>query len=178
MAQTDAVSTTASKPPKGSASPRDQFVERMVSLYGDLLYDLCSSVLISQNNAQVAFRKILRRVRSEHSKSNYVDFERAWLLKIAHHVLLPMTHRYGVSLSPSERLMLDASLKTSQRLAHFDSYFHRLTAEDQILLLLRDKYGFSYPEIASAMGEPEASLRLRRTQAFQSLEEWIWEGAE
>jgi DNA-directed RNA polymerase specialized sigma24 family protein len=156
-------------------SPPD-FIQHVVSLYGDLLHDLCSSVLWSPGNAQVAFRSILRDIRSQgrREKQRFREFERAWILGIACRKLVPLVHRYGRKLTPSEQIMLDANSDIDNRFRHFDSYFHRLPTEDQILLLLRDKYGLPYNEIASALGVPEGSLKVRRQQALRALEEWMW----
>lgn len=152
-----------------------QRVDRIVELYGDLLFDLCESVLWSPTNAQIAFRDILRHLRSEaRGEDSYRDFERAWVLRIAVDRLIPMSKRHGRRLTSLEQIMVDASLNLSDRLKQFDSYFHRLSTEDQILLLFRDKYGVPYSEIAAAFGVPEGSLKVRRQQALRTLEEWLW----
>jgi DNA-directed RNA polymerase specialized sigma24 family protein len=49
--------------------------------------------------------------------------------------------------------------------------------EDQILLLLRDKHGIPYSEIASALRSPEESLKVKRQQALRTLEEWLWDNS-
>jgi DNA-directed RNA polymerase specialized sigma24 family protein len=77
-------------------------------------------------------------------------------------------------VTSQEQITLDASGNVSIRLKQFDLYFHRLIPEDQILLLLKDKYGIPYPEIATAMGIPEESLKIKRQQALRTLEEWLW----
>jgi DNA-directed RNA polymerase specialized sigma24 family protein len=152
-----------------------KFVDRVVQVYGDLLFDLCESVLWSPSSAQVAFRAILKELRKSESSEPYVDYERAWVLKVACTRLRSYAENHGRRLTPSEQVMLDATLSIPARLKEFDSYFHRLPTEDQILLLLRDKYGLPYQEISAAMGLPEGSLKLRRQQSLRTLEEWLWD---
>lgn len=149
--------------------------ERVVQLYGDMLFDLCESVLWSPVNAQLAFRSILKTLRRRRSGHGYTEFERAWILQIACEKLIELSARHGRKLTSSEQIQLDSAQGVASRLKQFDSYFHRLVTEDQILMLLRDKYGMPYPEIASALGVPEPSLKMRRTQALRSLEEWLWD---
>jgi DNA-directed RNA polymerase specialized sigma24 family protein len=150
--------------------------ERVVQLYGDMIFDLCESVLWSPVNAQLAFRSILKILRKRRNGHGFTDFERAWVLQIACEKLIELSARHGRKLTSSEQIQLDSAQNVTVRLKQFDSYFHRLVTEDQILLLLRDKYGMPYPEIASALSVPEGSLKMRRAQALRSLEEWLWDG--
>ncbi len=157
--------------------PPHPFLNRIVELYGDMLFDLCASVLWSTSNAQIAFRAVLRALKKSRKANPYVEFERAWVLSVACGVLKTHAHRHGRKLTSSERILLDANLVVDERLKQFDSYFHRLTTEDQLLLLMRDKFGIPYPEIATATGHPEGSLKIRRQQALRALEEWLWDSA-
>ena len=150
-------------------------VEPVIQQYGDLLFDLCESVLWSPVTAQLAFRSIIKTVRKQKPSQGFAEHERAWVLKIAYEKLLPLSERHGRRLTSSEQIQLDATENVPSRLKQFDSYFHRLVTEDQILLLLRDKYGLPYPEIAAALGLPEGTLKIRRTQALRNLEEWLWD---
>lgn len=163
--------------PTAKSSPGTEVVERIVQLYGDLLFDLCESVLWSAANAQNAFRGILKELRRKASANPYGAYERAWVLQVACHRLRSLSEKHGRRLSPSEQVMLDSTAGSAARLKQFDSYFHRLPTEDQFVLLLRDKYGLPYPEIAAALSAPEGSLKLRRQQALRTLEEWLWESA-
>lgn len=149
---------------------KDHFVE----LYGDLLYDFCESILWSPKTAKVAVRIILKKIHHTKPAHIYHEYERPWVLRIACEELLLLSKKQGRKLSPSEQVMLDANSDISARLKLFDSYFHRLETEEQILLLLRDKYGIPYPEIASTLQATEDSLKNRRQQALHTLEEWIW----
>ena len=142
-----------------------------------MLFDLCASVLWSTSNAQIAFRAVLRALKKQRNANPYIEFERAWVLSVTCKVLKSHAQRHGRKLTPSERILLDANLIIDDRLKQFDSYFHRLNTEDQLLLLLRDKYGIPYPEIATATGYPEGSLKIRRQQALRALEEWLWDTA-
>lgn len=151
-----------------------QFVDDIVKNYGDLLFDLCESVLWNPINAQLAFRSILKNVTKDREKREFKDHERAWILRIASERLLKDSPYLGRKLTPSEQIELDAAKGVSYRLKQFDNYFHRLTSEDKLLLLLRDKYGIPYGEIAVAMGIPEGSLKIQRSHALRTLEDWIW----
>lgn len=146
-----------------------------MQLYGDLIFDLCESVLWSPVNAQLAFRSILKTIRRKRQGHGFTEHERAWVLQIACSRLLEISSRHGRRLTSSEQIQLDSAQNVTLRLKQFDSYFHRLVTEDQILLLLRDKYGMPYPEIAAALGLPEGTLKVRRAQALRSLEEWLWD---
>jgi DNA-directed RNA polymerase specialized sigma24 family protein len=170
--QPGAISQDPSPAPQGGAIPA---VDRVVQLYGDLLFDLCESILWSPVNAQLAFRAILKAIRRRRQGHGFVDHERAWVLQIACEKLSDLSSRHGRRLTSSEQIQLDSTQNVSSRLKQFDSYFHRLLTEDQMLLLLRDKYGLPYPEIASALGLPEGTLKVRRAQALRALEEWLWD---
>jgi DNA-directed RNA polymerase specialized sigma24 family protein len=149
-------------------------VDHVVQLYGDLLFDLCESVLWSSHQAQLAFRSILREVRRAFRGKRYTDYERAWILRIAFERLKKASRQHSRKVTASEQIQMDANQNVAARLKQFDLYFHRLTTEDQILLLLRDKYGLPYPEIATVLGLPEGSLKQQRLQALRSLDDWIW----
>jgi DNA-directed RNA polymerase specialized sigma24 family protein len=170
--------TTTIHPKRTSLTARkkeeNSFIERVVSQYGDLVFDLCHSVLWSQANAQIAFRAILRELRRRRADNSFIEHERAWVLRITAIKLEVMAQRYGKKLTPSEQIMLDASLNSEERLKQFDSYFHRLPTTDQILLILRDKYGIPYTDIAAALKLPEESLKIRRQQSLRTLEDWLW----
>ena len=85
------------------------------------------------------------------------------------------SEKHHLQQSNEERLQTDTGMPTSARLKNFESYFQRLHTDDQILFLLKDKYGLTYSEIATTMGIPENSLKMRRQQALRTLEEWLWD---
>jgi DNA-directed RNA polymerase specialized sigma24 family protein len=173
---------TTNLTPKNSAEEeapqapvRTGIIDHAVGAYGDLLFDLCETVLWSASNAQIAFRMILKDIRRSHKSNPFENYERAWVLRVACTKLRNLAEQHGRRLSPSEQVMLDAGLGPSAKLKQFDSYFHRLGTDDQMLLLLKDKYGIPYDEIAAALGSPEGSLKVRRQQALRTLEEWLWD---
>lgn len=149
-------------------------LDPIVQQYGDLVFDLCESILWSPINAQVAFRAILKSIRKGLDSNQYNRYERSWLLKIACSHLRVLSDRHGRKITASQRIELDSNPSLQTRLKNFDYYFHRLQTDDQLLLLLRDKYGIPYSEISSAMGIPEGSIRVMRQQALRALEEWLW----
>lgn len=148
-------------------------VEKVVQLYGDLLFDLCESVLWSAKQAPNAFRTILKEIRK--SGPGYEEHERAWILKIAFEKLKELSIHHARKVTASEQIQLDATSNVSVRLKQFDIYFHKLTTEEQVVLLLRDKYGLPYGEVASVTGLPEGSVKSIRQQALRALESWLWE---
>jgi DNA-directed RNA polymerase specialized sigma24 family protein len=167
--------TSKEPPPPELSGAGPGTVERAVQLYGDLVFDLCESVLWSPITAQIAFRSILKTIRKKHRGHGFTEHERAWVLQIACDKLREATEQHGRKLTSSEQIQLDSAQNVASRLKQFDAYFHRLTTEDQVLMLLRDKYGIPYPEIAAALGIPEGTLKIRRAQALRSLEEWLWD---
>lgn len=147
----------------------------IIQCYGDLIFDLCESILWNPQNAQIVFRIVLQELRRRLKAENFKTYERAWVLRITCERLMLFAEKYARRPTASEQIELDASPDVSLRLERFDAYFHRLTIQDQILLLLRDKYGIPYPEISAAMSIPEGSLKISRQQVLRTLEEWIWD---
>ena len=150
-------------------------IETVVQLYGDLLFDLCESVLWSSTQAQNAFRSIIKEVKNTEASGKYSEHERAWVLRIAFEKLKKLSLHHARKVTSAEQIELDANPNVAARLKHFEVYFHRLTTEEQIVLLLRDKYGLPYGEIASATGLPEGTLKGIRQQSLRTLENWLWE---
>lgn len=165
------------KPPARARARSAQHseVERVVQLYGDLLFDLCESVLWSPVQAQNAFRSILKEIKATRPADRFTENERAWILRIAFERLSKLGPQVARKVTSSEQMRLDASPNIASRLKSFEIYFHRLTIEEQVVLLLRDKYGLPYGEISSATEIPEASLKTIRGQALRRLESWLWE---
>lgn len=157
-----------------SPSTQNKLIEQIVQNYGDLIFDLCESILWSPINAQIAFRAIIKQIHKHLPENDYQDYQRAWVLRTTYDYLSAFAQKHARRLSPSEQIMLDATLTGQARLKQFDSYFHRLPTDEQVLLLLRDKYGLPYPEIAAAMSLPEGSIKVRRQQALRNLEDWLW----
>lgn len=147
----------------------------IIQCYGDMIFDLCESILWSPENAQIVFRIVLQELRRRSKTENFKTYERAWVLRITYEKLILFAEKYARRPTASEQIELDARPDVSFRLERFGAYFHRLTIQDQILLLLRDKYGIPYPEISAAMSIPEGSLKISRQQVLRTLEEWIWD---
>ncbi len=145
--------------------------------FGDLVYDLFYSVLWNHKGARILYLQLWRQLDRElgDGKSEFQKHSRAWILQRAIELLSRSQEKYGRALSPSEQVMLDANLNIPARLRQFDSYLHKLNIQDQILLLLRDKYGLPYAEVAATLRMPEGSLRIKHQQALRSLEEWLWD---
>ncbi|HUP57062.1 MAG TPA: sigma-70 family RNA polymerase sigma factor [Bdellovibrionota bacterium] len=159
--------------PEG-APPAPSAIDLIIEKYGDLVYDLCESILWGSQGSQVVLRSIFRELKAEHKFNRYAQHERAWVLHVACERLRDVSREHARKITASEQLQLDASAKSADRLKQFDSYFHRLAVNDQMVLLLRDKYGLPYSEIAAILSTPEGSLKIRRQQALRTLEDWIW----
>jgi DNA-directed RNA polymerase specialized sigma24 family protein len=173
--------TETRKPAKPRAKPHgsgDAWVDRVVATYGDLLYDFCQSLLWSPVDAPDAFRTILRKLVSLRKTESFTKYERPWILQVAFRELRGMKRRNRRALTPAEQVMLDSNPDPRARQRFFDSYFHRLPMDSQLLLLLRDKYGLPLSEVAAVLEIPEASARLQRIQALRLLESWIWSGVD
>lgn len=119
----------------------------------------------------------MRDLKRVSKKNRFHVHERAWVLKLACDRIRSLSHRLARRVSLTEQLRLDSSGDVTNRLKHFEVYFHRLTVEDQILLLLKDKHSVPYSDLAPALGVPEGTLRMRRQLALKLLEEWLWDNA-
>lgn len=148
--------------------------EHFLLKYGDLLYDLCESVLWTPTHAQFAFRSILKKLESESKSQKYSQYERSWVLQVTYEKLLSLCQKHGRRVSAQDQIELDANEDIENRLKQFEKFFHRLLPEDKILLILKDKYKIPFQEISSAMITPVGSLKMRRQQALRTLEEWLW----
>jgi RNA polymerase sigma factor (sigma-70 family) len=151
-------------------------VDHFVRSYGDLLFDLCESILKSSMNAELAFRAILKKVRSRNRFQKYSNYERSWVLRIACNRLLTFYHQEDQNtLAPAEDpIKTENQDPSSVKIKNIQPFFRRLRPEDQMILLLRDKYDIPYSEIATALTIPEGSLKIRRQQALRTLEDWLW----
>ena len=159
-----------------SAPKTDEWIDGVVLTYGDLLYDLCQTMLWSPADAPDAYRSILRTLTRRRRIERFDRYERPWILQIAFRELRGMKKRSPRLLTPAEQVMLDSNPDPRARLRFIDSYFHRLPIESQCLLILRDKYGIPLSEVSSVLELPEASARLQRLQALRTLESWIYGG--
>ncbi len=171
-----AASAAASEPaPAAAAQPSTpSAIELIIERHGDLVHDLCESVLWGSQSSQTVLRSIFRELKAEHRFNKYSQHERAWVLHVACERLRDVSREHARKITATEQLQLDASDRTADRLKKFDFYFHRLPVNDQMVLLLRDKYGLPYTEIAAVLSSPEGSLKIRRQQALRTLEDWIW----
>jgi DNA-directed RNA polymerase specialized sigma24 family protein len=157
-------------------SKTDDWIDGVVLTYGDLLYDLCQTMLWSPADAPDAYRLILRKLARRRRIERFNRYERPWILQIAFRELRGMKRRSSRLLTPAEQVMLDSNPDPHARMRFFDSYFHRLSIESQYLLILRDKYGIPLTEVAAVLEVPEASARLQRLQSLRMLEAWIYGG--
>lgn len=160
-------------------SKSKDWIDQVIATYGDLLYDLCQSMLWTQAGAPYAYRAILKALKREgRSRDRFAKYERAWVFHVAFRELKRMSRKSPLTLTPAEQVMLDSNPDPKARLRHFDSYFHRLPIESQFLIILKDKYGVPLSEIAAALELPEPSVKLQRLQSLRLLESWVWSGVD
>lgn len=152
----------------------NQWFQHSVRTYGDLLFDLCQSVLWSPESAPYAYRLILKNLKAKEHGPRFEKYERAWVLHSAYDILSRLAEKSPRRLTPAEQVMLDSNPEPKTRLRYFDSYFHRLPVDSQFALILKDKYGIPLPEVATVMELPLESLKLKRLQALRLLKDWIW----
>lgn len=150
-------------------------ITHFVHSYGDLIFDICSSLVRDPNQAQALFREIIQKLRTRRKREVYATYERAWILRVVCETLLEHQSHASKSTPPEVRIQLDSQSSTA-KFEQFETYFHRLELSDQILLLFRDKFELPYADIASALSTPEGSLKVRRQQALRTMEEWLWTG--
>ena len=143
-----------------------------VDRYGDLIYDLCLSTLRTPAQAQVAFRRIIKKLKSQ--TQSFSKYERGWVLSITVKTLIQTHQDRDQNPSAQEQLQLDSERMLEKRLHHFFYYLHRLPIENQILLLLKDKHQIPFSDISLALSIPEGSLKLQYQQSLSTLEEWLW----
>lgn len=148
-----------------------------MTTHGELIYDLCFSVLENASVAELAFRSIIRQLISTHAFNKYELYERSWVLSITCHRLIEMCQQRTFHIPVEEQIRLDKDEELHTRLDHFSIYFKRLIPEDQLLFLLKEKHRVPLPEISMALNIPEGSLKTKRTQALRTLEEWLWNPA-
>jgi RNA polymerase sigma factor (sigma-70 family) len=161
--------------PAATASARNT-IDGLVQSHGDLVFDLCESVLSGPAAAQAAFRSVFKELKRQADRSEgYREHERAWVLRACCATLRQLFARHGGQPALAEQAaLLDASAHVSARFKQFERYFRKLRLDEQLVLLMRDKHGLGYSEIAAATGVPEESLKVVRQQALRTLEEWLW----
>ena len=167
-------------PPSGEATPvqvQPRPSRVWEESYGDLVYDLFYSILWNHKGAGILYLAYWNQMDRELARNpvTYQRYARPWVLRGAIQMVTEGLPKYGRALTPSEQVMLDANLNIPARLKQFESYLHKLQPTDQVLLLLRDKYGLPYDEISAAMGHSEGALKIKRQQALRAMEEWLWD---
>jgi DNA-directed RNA polymerase specialized sigma24 family protein len=150
-------------------------ISKLVNKNGRIIYDLCKTFLKEPELAEAAFFQIFQNIRkSLHEGHNLIRYERAWILRLSCDWLLKNHVEVSASQTSSDQIKLDSNQNMMTRLKAFDFYFHRLSAEDQLILILQEKLQIPAHDIALALNLPEGSLKIRKQQALRALEEWIW----
>lgn len=142
--------------------------------YEDLLFDLCHSTLTDAQSAQQIFETIIKELAKTKISERYKNHERSWVFKIACQQILRVHSRNEIQPTCSAQIELDSLSSSASRLKHFAEYFQRLQPEDRLLILIRDKYGLPFSELASTFNVSEESLKARRNRILRTLEKWVW----
>lgn len=143
--------------------------------YGDLLFDVAFSILDNSNLSQQVVHTVFKRLSDEFSKPNrFVKHERARVIQITNEVIAVIHKKSSPKPITPTQVMLDTAMSTEERMKNISEYLRRLSCEDQMIVLLKDKFGLPYPEISAALNIPEGSVKVRRQQTLRALEDWIW----
>jgi len=122
----------------------------------------------------MAFRNILKVLKNKARFQKYEKYERSWVLQTACQQLLRLCSQQQEIAIKKKQIKWDVQGSVPTRLKQFSLYLGRLSPEDQLLLLLKDKHQIPYPDISAALGIPEGSLKIKRQQALMCLSEWLW----
>lgn len=154
-----------------------QTLETLILKYGDLIYDITYSTLWSTQAAQKALLPIFKELNSQLSQSGnrrFEDFELEWTLHIMCRQLKKFYGSAARRLSPSEQLMLDSAASGEARAKYFESFFHLLSFDDQVLFLLTDKHGLTLEQACNVLLIPRDTLILKKALALRTLYDSIW----
>jgi len=105
---------------------KNQKIAKIVEKYGDLIFDLCESMLGNSALAQLAFRSIIKKIRLELNRSSYEAYERSWVLKLASQELLALVRRRGEVVEPKRQFEIDSHAENQNQTQKLDFYFRRL----------------------------------------------------
>lgn len=143
--------------------------------YAPLLQDLCDSILNNMQSSKQCLDRIQKQLTHIPPRNQYQKFERPYVLSIAVSFIADFLSSEARLRRTSSTSQLESGMTTEEKFENFSYFFHRLSLDDQILLILHDRHSVPLSEIAIALGIPENSIKIRRQQALRTLEEWIWD---
>lgn len=147
----------------------------LLKTYGGMVQDLYEHIFPTPAQVKTGVEATLKILQSQGKKSNFGKYERAWILKLVCRDIQKHFKKFNVRSDPSDTIDLNLEPSPQDRLKRFRDYLRRLRIEDQLLLLLKDRFKMSDQEISCALEVPEESLHVRRQQSLRALEEWIWD---
>ncbi|MBN21656.1 MAG: hypothetical protein CL678_10255 [Bdellovibrionaceae bacterium] len=151
------------------------WIQTVINRYGETVYNLCHRILLNEGEAQILTRDIFKTIEKSPTQNRYHQFEKQWILKVAFQKL-KQSHQQHIDLSLKEvRELNETHLSKEERLENILKYMRNLPIESQFILLLKDQLNESYDEISTITGIPIESLKVKRQQVLQTLEEWIWQ---
>jgi hypothetical protein len=142
----------------------------LIQSYGEIIYSLC---IINSKSDEIKsiFRSILKKLLSKQSIFKNSKMERSIVLKISCLILIE-NKKNNKKVIDYKKLWFDEKKQTEQEIFYF--YFDQLDTEEKIILFLREKYKIQFFEIATALFFPEGTIKIKRQQAFEKLEEYLW----
>lgn len=158
--------------PKTEPKTQDQLVEK----YSDTVFDLIASIIPTAQIRIELFQTWIRRISKNPNK--YKKYERIFAIKTCADLLLS-TERAQINqrkqFDPRSRLNID---NDPNRTKHFEYFFDKLSTQERLLLLLADKYDFSFEDIGAILSIPEDTVKLSILMVYEGLEYNIWRPGE
>ncbi|MCM0605304.1 MAG: sigma-70 family RNA polymerase sigma factor [Xanthomonadaceae bacterium] len=149
---------------------------KLADKYSDIVFDLIASITPAAQTRVELFQTWIRKMTKQSAR--FTKYERAAAIKVSTDLLLAIDRTQinnKKQFDPRSRLNIDID---TNRTRHFEYFFNHLRTFERLLLLLSDKYDFSYNEIGTILGMPEDSVRLNLLMIYESLEYNIWRPGE
>lgn len=153
-------------------------ITNIITQNGDLIFDLCISMIEDPNKANHTFTAILKEIRNQIESSSVISYQRMWILRIATHHLLRIskpvdrskTENEAHKQHPSQQHLFPQKPQQQQ----FEMIFKKLPRLDQLMFLLKEKHKIPIFEISGALDLPTETIKTKRQQALRTIEDWIW----
>ena len=163
--------------------------ERLCAPYESLVYYHCLSLLHSREDAQDAAQESMLRAYRAMSGFRGGSGVATWLYRIAHNVCLDMLRKRGAgpeptSLeelrergfdAPAEEKMPDERYEARAELERLWTIVQAMPEDLRVMLYLRHQKGYSYEELAEAMGMPMGTVKSKLGRARERIRKQLEE---
>lgn len=122
-------------------------MEILLEQHGDLLFDLCHTLISKESDQVQAFRSLTRKIQKRRRKERYERFLRPWLLSIAYTSIKEIAPRTAAEASPEG--------------------INRLSFDDQFLIVATHRHGVPASELALALNRNEKSILFQQERAMR-----------